>query len=173
MRHACGRGSIGARLAPPAERIGIRHRRKPRSVPGRCRRRLTKRNGVRSVDGGLMGDRRHPERRAPHRPTVGDVMQCPGCPRGRLEFTERNRGSLGAHTQLIPAWICDACAYVGPVRAEQQAATKRAAARGSVHAHRDAKEARDIRVRASASKKRRSRKRRRIIRKSVSESVRI
>jgi hypothetical protein len=63
-----------------------------------------------------------PERRGFGRPQVGDVTPCPACIEGSVEFTERYRMSVARAQPIVqvPAWVCDSCRYVQPVRAEHR-----------------------------------------------------
>src|SRR3954452_13180025 len=67
------------------------------------------------------------DRRGKTRPSNGDTTVCPACARGTREFSERTRDATSGQT--CPAWSCDACGAIHPVRrAEAQAAASEAPA---------------------------------------------
>jgi hypothetical protein len=61
-----------------------------------------------------------PDRRMPGRPREGQTRACTECIRGTLEFCERVR--LPDIKGYVPAWTCNQCARIEPVRVQHGSA---------------------------------------------------
>jgi hypothetical protein len=93
------------------------------------------------------------DRRGKTRPSNGDTTACPSCARGTREFSERTRDAASGHT--CPAWACDACGAIHPVRrAETPAASSEAlrysAKRLRAHSMRTLMKSRTARIKANS-----------------------
>jgi hypothetical protein len=63
-----------------------------------------------------------PNRRQPGRPHDGETRACLACVRGTLEF--RERAQLCGTKHITPAWICNRCGAIAPVRATDSSPAK-------------------------------------------------